>query len=249
MASAKKCRYCGEWIDSSDAEDEGIVVQETSKAEDKPNGCGKHEPAAAEDKVPSEEEKLETSLGFSISKKLTKRITCVLTAIAVCVFGWLGYMIFSDSQKSITMSNMDGSWKELGDSDVNKYYQFKKDGTFNEITETTQPDESGLTYSVLVSGKWDYTNKDILGQVITMDYDLNELHVQGHSEDGLFDEDDPRVMAYKQVFQEKYEEENKATKEAENQGKAYGLSRLTLRNDTLFQNWQPIAVKIADIAR
>lgn len=256
MASAKKCRYCGEWLESAETGKEETAGREEPKMKPEPEDSETLDAAAAKgkstdsivDTANKEDDKVDTGYGFAVSKKLAWRITYGLIAIAICVFAYLGYTIYSDSQEGVTMSNMDGSWKDLGTDDgVDRTYQFKKDGTFNEMASTTEADENGMTYSSLITGTWEVAADDVLGKTIKMVYNIDELHVEGNSDDGLFDEDYPNVNAVKQALLEKYKADNKATKDAENQGKVYGLNNLTLRNDTLFQNQSPIMVKVSDI--
>ena len=145
---------------------------------------------------------------------------------------------------------MDGTWKELGaDESISRIYQFKKDGTFNEIASTTEFDEEGMKYSSLITGTWEVAADDVFGKTIKMKYNTDDLHVDGEmfQSDETFDEDNPNVSAVKQALLEKYQADNKATEEAESQGKVYGLNNLTLRNDTLLQNQVPVMVKTGDI--
>ena len=256
MASAKKCRYCGEWLEPTETDKEETTQKEDSEMNAELENCEKADTTSAKDKstnsviesVEKEDEAVDTGYGFAVSKKLAWRITYGLIAFAVCAFAYLGYTIYRDSQEGVTMSNMDGSWKELGkDDSVSRTYQFKKDGTFNEMASTTEADENGMIYSSLITGTWEVAADDILGKTIKMVYNIDELHVEGNSDEGLFDEDYPNVNAIKQILLEKYKADNKATKDAENQGKVYGFNHLTLRNDTLFQNQSPIMVKVSDI--
>lgn len=256
MTSSKKCRYCGEYLEPTEIDKVETTERENSEMKPEVKICEKPDAATPKDKTmesavestEKEDEIVDTGYGFSVSKKLAWRITYGLIAIAVCAFAYLGYTIFSDSQEGVTMSNMDGSWKELGkDDSVNRTYQFKKNGTFNEMASTTEADENGMTYSSLVTGTWEVAADDVLGKTIKMLYNTDELHVEGNSNDGLFDEDYPNVNAIKQALLEKYNADNKATKDAESQGRVYGLNNLTLRNDTLFQNQSPIMVKVSDI--
>lgn len=256
MASAKKCRYCGEWLEPTETDKVETTEREDSEMKPEQENCEKSDATEPNDKTTDsavestekEDEIVDTGYGFSVSKKLAWRITYGLIAIAVCAFAYLGYTIFCDSQEGVTMSNMDGSWKDLGtDNGVNRTYQFKKDGTFNEIASTTEADENGMTYSSLITGTWEVVADDVWGKTIKMVYNIDELHVEGNSEDGVFDEDYPDVNDIKQILLEKYKADNRATKDAENQGKVYGFNHLTLKNDTLFQKQSPVMVKVSDI--
>lgn len=254
MATAKKCKYCGEWLESMETAKENSVEVETSEKENTNSDSTKSESketiVAQEETVDNEDEFLDTGYGFSVSKKLVKRITYGLIAFAVCAIAFLCYTFFINSQKGVTMSNMDGTWKELGaDKSISRIFQFKKDGTFNEIASTTEFDEEGMKYSSLITGTWKVGADDILGTTIELEYNTDDLHVEGEmfQSDETLEEDNPNVNAVKQALLEKYEADNKATKNAESQGKVYGLNNLSLRNDTLFQNQSPVMVKTGDI--
>lgn len=254
MATAKKCKYCGEWLEPTETAQENkaesvIAETENTIANNTTTNTTQSEDIQ-EEIIENEDELLDTGYGFSVSKKLTKRITYGLIAFAVLAFAFLGYTVFSDSQEGVTMSNMDGTWKELSsDESISRIYQFKKDGTFNEIASTTEFDEEGMKYSSLITGTWKVAADDILGTTIELKYNTDDLHVDGemYQSDETLDEDNPNVNTVKQALLEKYESDNKATTNAENQGKVYGLTNLTLRNDTLFQNQSPVMVKTGDI--
>lgn len=258
MASAKKCRYCGEWLEPTETDKVETTQKEDSGMKTELENCEKTDTASAKDKstnsviesVKKKDEAVDTGYGFAASKKLAWSITYGLIAFAVCAFAYLGYTIYSDSQEGVTMSNMDGSWKELGkDDSVSRTYQFKKDGTFNEMASTNEFDENGMEYSSLITGTWEVAADDVFGKTIKMKYNTDDLHVEGtmFQSDETFDEDNLYVLSVKQVLLEKYKADNKATKDAENQGKVYGFNNLTLRNDTLFQNQSSIMVKVSDI--
>lgn len=256
LAQAKKCKYCGEWLKSDETDKEKTSEREESKTATESENCQQPEATSTSVKDTDNEvesvvegnEDVDSADGFSVSKKLAKRVTYGLIAIAVCVFSYLGYMIFSDSQKDVTMSSMDGSWKELNeDNSLSRVYQFKKDGTFNEIFSTTEADEDGLKYSYLITGTWEVAADDVFGKCIKMVYNIDDLHVECSNGEETFDDDYPNVSAVKQLVREKYEADNRETKNAESQGKVYGLHNLTLRNDTLLMKQNPVMVKIGDI--
>lgn len=256
LAQAKKCKYCGEWLEPEETDKEKTPEREETNTATESENC--QQPGATStsvkatdnevESVVEENENVDSAGGLSAQKKMAKRVTYGLIAIAVCAFSYLGYMIYSDSQEGVTMSSMDGSWKELNeDNSLSRVYQFKKDGTFNEIASTTEADENGLKYSSLITGTWEVAADDVLGKCIKMVYNIDDLHVEGSNGEETFDDDYPDVSAVKQLFRERYEADNRETKRAESQGMVYGLHNLTLRNDTLFLKQNPVMVKIGDI--
>lgn len=146
------------------------------------------------------------------------------------------------------MSKMDGSWKELSTDDVTIIYQFNKNG---EFTEMRTMDDDGTKYGSLCTGTWELSKQGILGQCISMKYNIESLVVDGHNDETgeNYDESDPMVSEMKQALYEKYQKENLEVEKYKGTDKAYGLNNLTFSNDTIKQNGKSVMVKIGDINR
>lgn len=198
--------------------------------------------------VDSDDEVVDTGYGVSVSKRLAKRITWGLVAVAIIAFAFLGYEILSVDSSELTMSKMDGSWKELSTDDVTIMYQFNKNG---EFTEMRTMDDDGTKYGSLCTGTWELSKQGILGQCISMKYNLESLVVDGHNDETgeNYDESDPTVSEMKQALYEKYQKENLEVDKYKGTDKAYGLNNLTFSNDTIKQNGKSVMVKIGDINR
>lgn len=82
-----------------------------------------------------DDEVVDTGYGVSVSKRLAKRITWGLVAVAIIAFAFLGYEILSIDSRELTMSKMDGSWKELSTDDVTIMYQFNKMGSLQRCVQ------------------------------------------------------------------------------------------------------------------
>lgn len=237
LAAAKKCKYCGEWLE---------------KPESKP--VAEPTPAPEDTTIDDDDEVVDTGYGVSVSKKLAKRITWGLIAVAIIAFAFLGYEMFGVSKSELSMSKMDGSWKELStDNDVSIMYQFNKNGDFTEFR--TIVDEDGTKYGSMCTGTWELTDQGVLGQCISMKYNLESLVVDGHNEEtdetygDTYDNSNSTVNEIKQTLYERYKEDNQKTEEYKGSDNVYGLTNLRLSNDTIKQNGTPVMVKIGDINR
>ena len=252
LATAKKCKYCGEWLEkpeTNQAEDkEEKVAPIVPKPESKPVAEPTPAPEPVEEPVEDEDDELvDTGYGVSVSKKLAKRITWGLAVVAIIAFAFLGYEMFGVSKSELSMSKMDGSWKELvTDDGVERTYHFDKNGDFNEIATL---EDNGIKFRTMIQGKWELTDGDVLGQCISITYDLNTLYVDAKSGEEYYDNDDPTVAEIKQVVYEQYKEDNKKTEQAKASGENYGFNRLSLSNDTIKQAGKPVMVKTEDVVR
>lgn len=137
LAVAKKCKYCGEWLENSEAiiadDKEEKLAPAVSKLESKPVAEPAPEPEDAT--TDGDDEVVDTGYGVSVSKRLAKRITWGLVAVAIIAFAFLGYEILSIDSRELTMSKMDGSWKELSTDDVTIMYQFNKMGSLQRCVQ------------------------------------------------------------------------------------------------------------------
>lgn len=234
LAVAKKCKYCGEWLENSEAiiadDKEEKLAPVVPKSKSKPVA----EPAPEPEDVTTDgdDEVVDTGYGVSVSKRLAKRITWGLVAIAIIVFAFLGYEMFSVDSSELTMSKMDGSWKELATDDVTIMYQFNKNG---EFTEMRTIDDDGIKYGSMCTGTWELSKQGVLGQCISMKYDIESLVVDGHNEETgeVYDESDPTVNEMKQTLYAKYQKENQEVDKYKGMDKVYGLNNLTFSNDTI----------------
>lgn len=250
LAVAKKCKYCGEWLEkleSNNADDKKEkLAPVVSKTESEPVV----EPISApkDTKADGDDEVVNTGYGVSVSKKLAKRITWGLVAVAIIAFAFLGYEMLSVDSSELTMSKMDGSWKELATDDVTIMYQFNKNG---EFTEMRTIDDDGTKYGSMCTGTWELSKQGVLGQCISMKYDIESLVVDGHNDETgeVYDESDPTVNEMKQILYAKYQKENQEVDKYKGMDKVYGLNNLTFSNDTIKQNGISIMVKIGDINR
>ena len=152
------------------------------------------------------------------------------------------------------MSKMDGSWKELStDNDVSIMYQFNKNGDFTEMR--TIVDGDGTKYGSMCTGTWELTDQGVLGQCISMKYNLESLVVDGHNDEtgetygDTYGDSNPAVNEIKQTLYAQYKEDNQKTEEYKGTDNVYGLTNLRLSNDTIKQNGNPVMVKIGDINR
>lgn len=250
LVAAKKCKYCGEWLEKPEAnnadEKDEKLAPEDSKPESKPVAESTSEPEDAT--ADGDDEVVDTGYGVSVSKRLAKRITWGLVAVAIIAFAFLGYEMLSVDSSELTMSKMDGSWKELATDDVTIMYQFNKNG---EFTEMRTIDDDGIKYGSMCTGTWELSKQGILGQCISMKYDIESLVVDGHNDETgeNYDESDPMVSEIKQALYEKYQKENQEVDKYKGMDKAYGLNNLTFSNDTIKQNGKSVMVKIGDINR
>lgn len=250
LAVAKKCKYCGEWLEkleSNNADDKKEkLAPVVSKTESEPVV----EPTSApkDTKADGDDEVVDTGYGVSVSKKLAKRITWGLVAVAIVAFAFFGYEMLCVDSSELTMSKMDGSWKELATDDVTIMYQFNKNG---EFTEMRTIDDDGTKYGSMCTGTWELSKQGVLGQCISMKYDIESLVVDGHNEETgeVYDESDPTVNEMKQTLYAKYQKENQEVDKYKGMDKVYGLNNLTFSNDTIKQNGISIMVKIGDINR
>ena len=252
LAVAKKCKYCGEWLEkpeTNNADDKKeklapVVPKSKSKPVAEPAPAPEPEDATTD----GDDEVVDTGYGVSDSKKLAKRITCGLVAVAIIAFAFLGYEILSINSRELTMSKMDGSWKELSTDDVTIMYQFNKNG---EFTEMRTIDDDGIKYGSLCTGTWELSKQGILGQCISMKYDIESLVVDGHNEETgeVYDESDQTVNEIKQALYAEYQKENLEVDKYKGTDKVYGLNHLTFSNDTIKQNGKSVMVKIGDINR
>lgn len=247
LAAAKKCKYCGEWLENSEAiiadDKEEKLATVVPKSKSKPVAEPAPEPEDAT--TDGEDEVVDTGYGVSVSKKLAKRITWGLVAVAIVAFAFLGYEMFSIDSSELTMSRLDGSWKEIAvDGGVERTYHFDKNGDFNEIATL---EDNGIRFRTMIKGKWELTDGDVLGQCISLTYDLNTLYVDGKSGEEHYDTDDSTVAEIKQFIYEQYQEDNKKTEQAKASGENYGLNRLRLSNDTIKQAGTPVLVKTEDV--
>lgn len=250
LAVAKKCKYCGEWLknpeaniaDDNEEKLDPVVPQPESKPVAEPT------PELEDTTADSDDEVVDTGYGVSVSKRLAKRITWGLVAVAIITFAFLGYEILSVDSSELTMSKMDGSWKELSTDDVTIMYQFNKNG---EFTEMRTIDDDGTKYGSLCTGTWELSKQGILGQCISMKYNIESLVVDGHNDETgeNYDESDPMVSEMKQALYEKYQKENLEVDKYKGTDNAYGLNNLTFSNDTIKQNGKSVMVKIGDINR
>ena len=228
LAAAKKCKYCGEWLENPEAiiadDKEEKLAPAVSKLESKPVAAPAPEPEDAT--TDGDDEIVDTGYGVSVSKRLAKRITWGLVAVAIIAFAFLGYEMFSIDSRELTMSKMDGSWKELATDD-------------------------GIKYGSLCTGTWELSDQGILGQCISMKYDIESLVVDGHNEETgeVYDESDPTVNEIKQALYAEYQKENLEVDKYKGTDKVYGLNHLTFSNDTIKQNGKSVMVKIGDINR
>lgn len=153
LAVAKKCKYCGEWLEkleSNNADDKKEkLAPVVSKTESEPVV----EPTSApkDTKADGDDEVVNTGYGVSVSKKLAKRITWGLVAVAIIAFAFLGYEMLSVDSSELTMSKMDGSWKELATDDVTIMYQFNKMGSLQRCVQLTMTVQN-MVVCVLVRG-------------------------------------------------------------------------------------------------
>ena len=175
-------------------------------------------------------------------------IAVAVVAVAIVAFAFFGYEMLSVDSSELSMSKMDGSWKELATDDVTIMYQFNKNG---EFTEMRTMDDDGTKYGSMCTGTWELSQQGILGQCISMKYDLESLVVDGHNEETgeVYDESDPTVNEMKQTLYAKYQKENQEVDKYKGTDKVYGLNNLTFSNDTIKQNGISIMVKIGDINR
>lgn len=250
LAVAKKCKYCGEWLknpetiiaDDNEEKLDSVVPQPESKP------VAESTPELEDTTADSDDEVVDTGYGVSVSKRLAKRITWGLVAVAIIAFAFLGYEILSVDSSELTMSKMDGSWKELSTDDVTIMYQFNKNG---EFTEMRTIDDDGTKYGSLCTGTWELSKQGILGQCISMKYNIESLVVDGHNDETgeIYDESDPMVSEMKQALYEKYQKENLEVDKYKGTDNAYGLNNLTFSNDTIKQNGKSVMVKIGDINR
>ena len=130
------------------------------------------------------------------------------------------------------------------DGGVERTYHFDKNGDFNEIATL---EDNGIRFRTIIKGKWELTDGDVLGQCISLTYDLNTLYVDGKSGEEHYDTDDPTVAEIKQFIYEQYQEDNKKTEQAKASGESYGFNRLSLSNDTIKQAGTPVWVKTEDV--
>lgn len=250
LAVAKKCKYCGEWLEKPEAnnadEKDEKLAPEDSNSESKP--VAEPTPEPEDPTADGDDEVVDTGYGVSVSKRLAKRITWGLVAVAIIAFAFLGYEMLSVDSSELTMSKMDGSWKELETDDVTIMYQFNKNG---EFTEMRTIDDDGTKYGSLCTGTWELSKQGILGQCISMKYDIESLVVDGHNDETgeNYDESDPMVSEIKQALYAKYQKENQEVDKYKGMDKAYGLNNLTFCNDTIKQNGKSVMVKIGDINR
>ena len=227
LAAAKKCKYCGEWLENPEAiiadDKEEKLAPAVSKLESKPVDAPAPEPEDAT--TDGDDEIVDTGYGVSVSKRLA-----------------------SIDSRELTMSKMDGSWKELATDDVTIMYQFNKNG---EFTEMRTIDDDGIKYGSLCTGTWELSDQGILGQCISMKYDIESLVVDGHNEETgeVYDESDPTVNEIKQALYAEYQKENLEVDKYKGTDKVYGLNHLTFSNDTIKQNGKSVMVKIGDINR
>lgn len=247
LAAAKKCKYCGEWLENSEAiiadDKEEKLAPVVPKSKSKPVAEPAPEPEDAT--TDGDDEVVDTGYGVSVSKRLAKRITWGLVAVAIIAFAFLGYEMFSIDSSELTMSRLDGSWKEIAvDGGVERTYHFDKNGDFHEIATL---EDNGIRFRTMIKGKWELTDGDVLGQCISLTYDLNTLYVDGKSGEEHYDADDPTVAEIKQFIYEQYQEDNKKTEQAKASGESYGFNRLSLSNDTIKQAGTPVWVKTEDV--
>ena len=171
LAVAKKCKYCGEWLENPEtiiADDkEEKLAPVVPKLESKP--VAEPTPEPKDTTADSDDEVVDTGYGVSVSKRLAKRITWGLVAVAIIAFAFLGYEILSVDSSELTMSKMDGSWKELSTDDVTIMYQFNKNG---EFTEMRTMDDDGTKYGSMCTGTWELSKQGVLGQCISMKYNI-----------------------------------------------------------------------------
>ena len=250
LAAAKKCKYCGEWLENSEAiiadDKEEKLATVVPKSKSKPVAEPAPEPEDAT--TDGDDEVVDTRYGVSVSKKLAKRITWGLVAVAIVAFAFFGYEMLSVDSSELSMSKMDGSWKELATDDVTIMYQFNKNG---EFTEMRTIDDDGTKYGSMCTGTWELSKQGVLGQCISMKYDIESLVVDGHNEETgeVYDESDPTVNEMKQTLYAKYQKENQEVDKYKGMDKVYGLNNLTFSNDTIKQNGISIMVRIGDINR
>lgn len=153
LAVAKKCKYCGEWLEkleSNNADDKKEkLAPVVSKTESEPVV----EPISApkDTTTDGDDEVVDTGYGVSVSKRLAKRITWGLVAVAIIAFAFLGYEMLSVDSSELTMSKMDGSWKELATDDVTIMYQFNKNGSLQRCVQLTMTVQN-MVVCVLVRG-------------------------------------------------------------------------------------------------
>ena len=188
---------------------------------------------------------------YPLSQKEPVWKKCVirgLVAVAIVAFAFFGYEMLCVDSSELTMSKMDGSWKELATDDVTIMYQFNKNG---EFTEMRTIDDDGTKYGSMCTGTWELSKQGVLGQCISMKYDIESLVVDGHNEETgeVYDESDPTVNEMKQTLYAKYQKENQEVDKYKGMDKVYGLNNLTFSNDTIKQNGISIMVKIGDINR
>lgn len=91
LAAAKKCKYCGEWLENSEAiiadDKEEKLATVVPKSKSKPVAEPAPEPEDAT--TDGDDEVVDTGYGVSVSKKLAKRITWGLVAVAiVALLSW-----------------------------------------------------------------------------------------------------------------------------------------------------------------
>lgn len=68
-------------------------------------------------------------------------------------------------------------------------------------------DDDGIKYGSLCTGTWELSKQGILGQCISMKYDIESLVVDGHNEETgeVYDESDPTVNEIKQALYAEYQ--------------------------------------------
>lgn len=68
-------------------------------------------------------------------------------------------------------------------------------------------DDDGTKYGSMCTGTWELSKQGVLGQCISMKYDIESLVVDGHNEETgeVYDESDPTVNEMKQTLYAKYQ--------------------------------------------